>query len=183
MTNGTTRENRGKILVAYYSLSGNTARVARDIAARTGADIESIHDDGHGVGIFGFLKDSLDAMRGIPAKIRPPAKDPADYALVIVGTPVWAGKMTPAIRAYLQQTRGRSNNVAFFTTSGNTAVAKVAPSLESLSDTRAIAWAGFNARELGEQGVYEAKLSAFLSNIQGRYASPAPTFFAQARAT
>ena len=172
MTNSKTHAGGRKILVAYYSLSGNTARVARDIAARVGADIESIQDPGHGVGFFGYLKDSLDALRNIPAKIGPLAKNPADYALTIVGTPVWAGHLTPAVRSYLQQTQGRLGKVAFFVTSGNTGVAKIVPSIELLADTRLIASAGFNARELSERGSYDEKLTAFLKEIDGRYAAP-----------
>lgn len=172
MTNSTTLAGGKNILVAYYSLSGNTARVARDIAARVGADIESIHDPGHGVGFFGYLKDSLDALRSVPAKIGPLTKNPGDYALTIVGTPVWAGHMTPAVRSYLQQIQGRVGKVALFVTSGNTGVAKIIPSIELLADTRLIASAGFNARELTAQGAYEEKLAAFLSEIDGRYAAP-----------
>lgn len=171
MTNSATQPGGKKILVAYYSLTGNTARVAHDIAARVGADIESIQDPGHGVGFFGYLKDSLDALRSIPAKIGPLAKDPGDYALTIVGTPVWAGQMTPAARSYLQQTQGRLGKVALFVTSGNTGVAKIVPSTELLADTRLIASAGFNARELREPDAYGEKLAEFLNEIDGRYGS------------
>jgi len=169
MTNTSTNAGASKILVAYYSLSGNTARVARDLAARLGADIESIQDPGHGVGFFGYLKDSLDALRKVPAKIGPLARNPDDYALTIVGTPVWAGRMTPAVRSYLQQTQGRLGKVACFVTSGNTDVAKIVPAIELLADTRLAASASFNARELQQKSVYEQKLAAFLNEIDGRY--------------
>ncbi len=39
MANGTEQTNTGRIVVAYCSVTGNTARVARDIASRTGADL------------------------------------------------------------------------------------------------------------------------------------------------
>jgi len=172
MANGTNQTNKGRILVAYYSLTGSTARVARDIAARTGADIESIRDPGHGVGFFGFLKDSLDAWRGIPAKIDPLARNPGDYALTIIGTPVWTRSMTPAVRAYLNQTQGRTGNVAFFVTSGNTEVARVAPSMEALGQARAVAAAGFNAQELKDQKLYEQKLAEFLKDMNLQDAPP-----------
>jgi len=172
MTNSTTLAGGKKTLVVYYSLSGNTARVARDVAARLGADIESIQDRGHGVGFFGYLKDCLDAVRGVPAKIGPLAKNPGDYALTIVGTPVWAGHLTPAVRSYLQQTQGRLGKVAFFATSGNTGVAKLLPTIELLADTRLVATAGFNARDLAAQDSYEKKLAAFVDEILGRYTRP-----------
>lgn len=174
MTNTTAHATGKKILVAYYSLSGNTARVARDIAARLGADIESIRDPGHGVGFFGYLKDSLDALRGVAAQIGPLAKNSGEYAMTIVGTPVWAGRVTPAMRSYLQQTRGRLGKVACFTTSGNTGVAKIVPAIELLANTQLIASRGFSAQDLARQDVYEEKLTTFLDEIAGRHATALP---------
>jgi flavodoxin len=172
MTNSTKHVGGSRILVAYYSLSGSTARVARDIATRMGADIESIQDPGHGVGFFAYLKDSLDALRSVPAKIGPLVKDPGDYALTIIGTPVWAGRITPAVRSYLRQTQGRLGKVAFFVTSGNTGVEKIVPSTELLADTQTVASAGFNARELQQQDVYAQKLGTFVNDIDGRCPAP-----------
>jgi flavodoxin len=180
MANGATQPGGRKILVAYYSLTGSTARVARDIAARTGADIESIRDPGHGVGFFGFLKDTLDALRGVPAKIGPLARRPGDYAFTIIGTPVWARSMTPAVRAYLEQIQAGPGKVAFFVTSGNTDAAKVVPSMEKLAHTRVIASAGFNAQELHDQKLYEEKLAVFLKNMHLRDAPPDADIAAQA---
>jgi flavodoxin len=169
MTSSTPHADGKKTLVAYYSLSGNTARVARDVASCLGADIESIRDPGHGVGFFGYLKDSLDALRGVTAKISPLAKNPEDYALTIVGTPVWAGHITPALRSYLQQTKGSVGRLACFVTSGNTGVAKIVPSIELLAGANVVASAGFNAEELKDQAAYDQKLAGFLDEIGGRH--------------
>jgi menaquinone-dependent protoporphyrinogen IX oxidase len=174
-----------KTLVVYYSLTGNTARVARDIANRTGADLESLRDRDHGVGVFAYLKDCFDALKGKAARIAPLSHDPAQYDLTVIGTPVWVGRMTPAVRAYLQQTRGHLGRVAFFVTSGNTDVARLLPALEAVAQTQAVAAAGFSAPELKEQGVYEEKLSTLLNELQRERAAPAPplTTSEHARAT
>jgi menaquinone-dependent protoporphyrinogen IX oxidase len=155
----------GKVLVVYYSLTGNTARVARDIARRTGGDIESIRDSGHGVGFAGYFKAAVDAVRGASAQIGPLARNPRDYALTIVGTPVWVRNMTPAVRGWLQRCRADLGPVAFFVTSGDTDVATIAPDLESLAGHKAVALAGFNAKELGNRESYDAKLSEFLKAL------------------
>lgn len=156
----------GRILIAYYSLTGNTARVAQDLAVRLGADIERIHDTEHGVGFYGYLKDVVDAVRGASAQIGSLTKDPTDYALTIIGTPVWAGRMPPAVRTYLQQTRQQLNDVAFFVTSGDTPVGKMVPALELLSKRYSVASAGFDARTLQKRELYETKLATFVSDIQ-----------------
>ena len=109
-----------RVLVVYYSLTGNTARVARDLAVRLGGDVESIQDEGHGTGFLGQLAAAFDAWRKAPARIGTIQRDPTGYAITVVGTPVWAWQMTPAVRAYLQNTRGKIRNVAFFIPSGNT---------------------------------------------------------------
>jgi hypothetical protein len=163
-----------KVLVVYYSLSGNTARVARDLARRTGGDIESLRDNCYGVGFTGYIKAAIDAVRGASSQLGPLARNPRDYALTIVGTPVWVGHMTPSIRGWLQRCRADLGPVAFFVTSGDTDVAKIAPALESLAGHKAVALAGFNAKELGNRASYDAKLSEFVKALN-RAASP-PAF-------
>lgn len=153
------------VLIAYYSLTGNTARVATDLAARLGADVESIQDKSHGVGVFGRIAAAIDALRKTSSKIGPLQHDPAEYAITVVATPVWVGQMTPAVRAYLKQTRGRIQNVAFFVTSGDTDIGKMAPALAASAGQSPVASAGFNARELADAATYENKLSAFVEEI------------------
>jgi flavodoxin len=150
-----------QVLIVYYSLSGNTARVATDLAKRLDADVESIRDEQHGTGGFGLVRAAFDALRKAPAKIGPTRFDPSKYAITFIGTPVWVGQMTPAVRAYLGIMRGKFRNVAFFVTSGDTDVVKIAPSMEVLAQCTASACSGFNAKELKDMPAYERKLSAF----------------------
>jgi flavodoxin len=166
MGSETRRETDQKVLVVYYSLTGNTARVARDLAARTGADLESIRDTTHGTGFIGFVKACVAALRGSVPKIGPLTHEINGYDLTLIGTPVWAGRMTPAIRAYLQIVYGRLGRVAFFVTSGDTDVAKLLPALETAAGTTAVASAGFNQRELKDPDHYSEKLAAFLSALR-----------------
>jgi flavodoxin len=168
---GTGRADTGKTLVVYYSLSGNTARVAREIAKRMNADVESIQDKHHGVGVFAYLKDVIDAVRGVSAKIDAPLRDPRDYSLVIVGTPVWAGHITPAVRAYLEQTVGQHEAVAFFVTSGNTGAEQVVPAMELAGKCKAIAFTGFNAHDLAARSTYDRKIAEFLHSMDNAHSS------------
>ena len=94
-----------KILVVYYSLGGNARWVAQTIAANVNADIEEI-DLKRRTRLLGFL--------GVSS-----AKNPADYDLIIVGTPVWSGKPTPAITAFLEKNDLSAKKVAVFFTQGN----------------------------------------------------------------
>lgn len=161
-----------RVLVVYYSLTGNTARVAKDLATRLDADVESIQDKGHGVGFLGQLTAAFDAWRKAAATIGPIQCNPSQYEITLIGTPVWVGQMTPAIRAYLQATDGRFQNVAFFITSGDTEVEKIFSSLEALAKCKPVASTGFNARELINTAAYEAKVASFVEAIK-RVRAPA----------
>lgn len=154
-----------RTLVSYYSLTGNTARVARDLAARLGADLESIQDRGHGSGFIGSIQAAYHAWRGRPATIGAARHDPANYDLIIVGTPVWVGRMTPAVRAYLQANREKFHDVAFFVTSGGTDVAKLAPAMQAVAGRAAIAVAGFDKGELADAKAYRQKLVHFAHDV------------------
>jgi flavodoxin len=164
---------RKRILVVYYSLAGNTARVARDLAARLDADVESIEDKRPRTGFVGHVLAACDAVRKASAPIAPIKRDPAEYALTIVGTPVWVGQMAPAVRSYLQQVSGKLGPVAFFNTSGDTNIEKILPSLELAGNCKAHAWIGFKASELKHADVYEQKLSAFARVVNGTLARAA----------
>lgn len=160
-----TTGSTGRVLVVYYSVSGNTARVARDIGKALGADVESLRDRGHGTGCLGYLKAGLDAARGRSAALGELMFDPKNYALTIVGTPVWAWHMTPAVRAYLQRHKMDFGNVAFFVTSGDTDADKIVPSMERIVRRRAVAFTGFNSRQLADPRVYAGRLDAFFKSL------------------
>jgi len=155
-----------RILVVCYSLTGNTERVARDVATRLDADLERIHDKKNRRGFFAYLGAALDSGRERPAQIADVGRFPNEYALTIIGTPVWAGKMTPAVRAYLRMVHGKLNEVAFFTTSGSTGAEKIVPAMEALAGRKAITFTGFNGRELKSAALYDEKLSAFVKKLQ-----------------
>jgi len=104
-----------KMLVAFYSRSGTTKRVAQEIVKALNADIDEVIDKKSRRGILGFLIAGYDATRGKTTEIEF-EKDPSDYDLVIIGTPVWNGRVTPAIRTYLLQNREKIKSAVFFST-------------------------------------------------------------------
>ncbi len=104
-----------KTLVVFYSRSGTTKRVAQEVAKALNADIDELIDKKSRKGVLGFLRAGYDATRGKTTEIEF-EKDPYDYDLVIVGTPIWNGRVTPAIRTYLLWNREKIKNAAFFST-------------------------------------------------------------------
>ena len=107
-----------KSLVVYYSRTGNARFVAETIAAEVGSDVEEVIDQKKRSGVLVYLTGGSDARRGKETKISTPTKSPVGYDLIIVGTPVWAGRPTPAIVTYLKKNDLSGKKVALFFTQG-----------------------------------------------------------------
>jgi flavodoxin len=106
-----------KSLVVYYSRSGNTRLVAQKISQELGGDIEEIIDKKTRKGSLGFLIGGFDATRGKITEIDEIKKSPRDYDLIVVGTPMWNKRITPAVRTYLKNNDFSKKKVALFCTS------------------------------------------------------------------
>ena len=84
--------DNGKILVAYFSWSGTSERIAQNIIRQTGADSfrierETPYSDDYNTVAYGEAKDEADN------NARPPLKDPlesvASYDKIILCYPIW----------------------------------------------------------------------------------------------
>ena len=106
-----------KALVVYYSRTGNTRAVAERIAQELGAEIEEVLDKKKRSGALGFLLGGKDATMGNKTEKAETSKNPADFDLLVVGTPVWSSSPTPAIRTYLSKHDLTGKKVAAFYTS------------------------------------------------------------------
>lgn len=155
-----------KILIAYYSKTGHTERVAKDLAMVLNADLEKIIDQKNRHGLFGYLLGGRDAMKKRLTKIEAPIKDPSIYDLVIIGTPIWGWNITPAVRTYLRDHREVIKRLAFFETSGNTPVAKILPYVKEIISTPIIAAVSFNGLALKKEELYQDKLKIFINQIK-----------------
>lgn len=107
-----------KSLVVYYTRTGNARFVAETIAAEIGADAEEVIDMKKRSGVLGYLSGGKAARQGKETQIAPSKKSPADYDLIIVGTPIWAARPTPAVTTYLKKNNLSGKKVAVFFTQG-----------------------------------------------------------------
>lgn len=105
------------LLVAYYSRSGNTARVGHALAERLGADELAIKDL-RGDGRVTVWRATLDRLLGTLPPIADPAVPLEDYDLVVLGTPVWGGRPASPMRRFLHDHGARLAQAAFFCTMG-----------------------------------------------------------------
>ena len=160
------------ILVIHYSRSGNTQKVAQAIARACGADLEQIRDVKPRHGLWGWIRSGREAMRAIPAEIRPLKRDPASYELVVLGSPVWVGHVSSPMRAYLRQRAGQFTRVALFVTEGGSGGPKALAEMTALAGQQPVATLELHARELGDD--LRSKLSAFIDRVHDAAACQRP---------
>lgn len=106
-----------KNLVAYYSLTGNTKFVAEKIAQELGADLCEVIDKKSRKGKLTYLTGGMASLREQLTEIEL-SRPIGGYDFIAVGSPVWAGKITPAIRKFLVTNDFSNKQVAYFVTAG-----------------------------------------------------------------
>jgi flavodoxin len=166
---------RPRVLVAYYSRTGNTRRVAEAVATELGADLEPIVDRTNRRGFFGFLRAGRDAMRGHLTEIDPPVHDPSAYDILVLGTPVWASSVAPAVRTWLARRSGTLPDTALFLTHGGSGRERTFAQMTGLCGRFPLTALALREQELKE-GSWEGRARAFAAEIAalaGRNAAPA----------
>lgn len=106
------------ILCVYYSRTGNTGRTIREIAAALDCEAAEISDRARRGGAIGWLRCGLDAMRKKTRAITrvKARRELCEYKLVILGTPVWAGRCSSVMRGLLKRRGYEMRNVAYVLT-------------------------------------------------------------------
>ncbi|MDR2191351.1 MAG: hypothetical protein LBO62_00520 [Endomicrobium sp.] len=110
-------KNLGKVLVVYYSLSGNTRNIAEKIKDKTKGDIYEIK-----------LKEEFSRFSAYAAMIKRAKTLPeldgqlpdfSGYDLIFVGSPVWAYTLASPVLSFLEQVDFQGKKVVPFSTQGS----------------------------------------------------------------
>jgi flavodoxin len=153
-----------RTLVVFYSRSGHTQQVAREIAARCGADLEPIHESRSRRGLWGYLRSSWEALIHAAPPISPSIKDPGRYDLVVIGTPIWNFGLAAPVRAYAQRYSDRFKRVAFFCTEGGSGDARAFAELSRICGQEPVATFALTERQLPKPA-HTGPLSEFLEHL------------------
>jgi flavodoxin len=104
-----------KSAIIYYSWIGNTEVVAKEIQRLTGYDLIKIQEKKERK-LGNIMGPALCALLGLQSNIEPLDFSLADYDNVYLGTPVWAGKTTPAINRFISKANFKGKNIWIFIT-------------------------------------------------------------------
>ncbi|UCC96008.1 MAG: flavodoxin [Candidatus Omnitrophota bacterium] len=106
-----------KSLVIYYSLTGNTRFISEIISRISGSDILELKLKKDDSRLKGFKKYFWGGMQ-VYMKKKPELmlfdKNPQDYDLIFIGTPVWAWRHTPAIETFFSNINLNNKKIALF---------------------------------------------------------------------
>lgn len=155
------------ILVVYYTRTGNTKKVAEEIAEELNADIERIIDTTKRSGIIGWLRSGYHASREKLTKIKGIEKDPSNYEIIILGTPTWAGKLTPALRTYIKRYRDQFNKLAYFITLKGRSGDELIQSIGEFCKKDPITTMQVIEKEIKESR-YKTKMDEFIRSIKSK---------------
>ena len=154
-----------KILVVFYSRSGNTKKVAEAISDILKCDKEEIFDTKNRKGIPGFLSAGSDANLRRLTAIEEIKNNPSLYDLVIIGTPIWSSNISTPIRTYLFLFKEEFKKVAFFCTQLGSNAEKVFTDMKNLSQKAPLALLELTTREVARDQ-YIQKVKEFIENLK-----------------
>lgn len=156
-------------LVVYYSRSGFTRKVAEQIARACDGEIEEIEEERSRAGAWGFLRSGIGALLKVLTPIQPAKNNPADFDVVVIGTPVWASNIATPVRTYLDQHEGQFKEVALFCTYGGSGAEKVLSDMKALAGKWPLATLALTDDEI-KRGLYVDELEKFATPVS-RYAA------------
>ena len=153
-----------KTLIVFYSRTGFTKKLALALAAKLQADTEELVDNTSRKGIMGWLKGGRDAVKKFMTVISPAQKDPALYDLVVLGSPVWAGTMAPALRTYLTQQKSKVKKYGCFCTMGGSGDQGLFSHAEGILGQKPAATLTVRTKQVAANG-FAAELDKFVEQV------------------
>lgn len=95
------RKLENKVLVIFYSLTGNTKSIAEIIRTAINADIQEIKPvkELDPESKLRFMLGGMQASLRFKPKLKPININPLNYDLIFIGSPVWAWQASPPIRS------------------------------------------------------------------------------------
>jgi flavodoxin len=159
---------KGDILIAYYSWSGNTRKIAELIHGQTGGalfEIEPVQPY-----TTDYAAAVAQAKEEIKAGFRPELKampKNTSYAVVFLGTPIWWHTMAPPLATFIDCFDLYGKTVVPFHTHGGGGVGSFENDIAQMCPNSTVT-EGFGALNRGGSETME-QIRSWLSSIRGRH--------------
>lgn len=160
-------QGQTRTLVVYYSREGHTKLVAEQLARKFNADLERLVDHKKRIGPGAFIAAGKDAAMKKLTVIDSLKHNPADYDIILIGTPAWGGNMTPAVRTFVTHYDVSAKRIGLFGTAHLTGVEHCLEELAdliSVSSGRQFPVLPLRHRDLSAE-VLSKKIDAFFEEV------------------
>jgi flavodoxin len=154
-------------IVALYSWSGHTRAVGTDIAKRLGCPVLDITETRPRRGLLAYLRAGYEALTGKMPDIAPVGRNLRDFPLLVIGTPVWVGRVSSPVRSFLARHRNDIGTVAAFCTMGGRNPANTFTGISGIAGKPLLATLAIPERDIGSAPL-TAKLDAFIDEVRAR---------------
>lgn len=158
-----------KILVIYYSLTGNTKFIAETIAKSVDADILELKPvkELKAEGGMKYFWGGFQATMKKKPKLQPFDIKLNDYDLFFIGSPVWAWRQSPPINSFLKKFDLSGRNVALWMCAGGDGVKSMIRFKETLKNANILGDISFQEPLQGEPELVKEKTVAWAKeNLQ-----------------
>ena len=123
-----------KILIAYFSVEGTTAQVAKDAVAALGADLFEIRPEVPYTAADIRYTNPLarcnrEKFGGKEVPVAGRIENFDDYELVLIGFPIWYGAAPNVVNTFCKGYNWYGKKIAAFATSGGSGIGKTAEKL------------------------------------------------------
>lgn len=109
-----------KTSIIYHSYSGNTRSVAEKVRDACGGNLVDVKLTSDYSSLTAYTLGSYRAMKGVCDPIEQKVIDVATDDVIVIGTPVWAARATPAVNAAVAALRGcEGKKAVIFATCGS----------------------------------------------------------------
>ncbi|MBI5718850.1 MAG: flavodoxin [Burkholderiales bacterium] len=157
-----------RALVVYHSRTGRTRRIGKMLAARLKADVDEIVLAGPAGRSPSEARCAFEAAMGRAVSVKAARCDPAQYELVLIGSPVWCWSLAAPVRGWLKAHPLGSAQAAFFCTLGGSGAERVFAQMQDVCGKRARATLALTQAQV-EAGP-RAAIDAFIARLVGQHA-------------
>jgi len=156
-----------KILIVYYSLTGNTQFIAETLRDTIEADILELKPIKELKADSGtrFMWGGYQSKMKIKPKLEDFDTNPLEYDLIILGTPVWAWDISPPMRSFLSKFDLTSKKVALWMCHAGDGIKAMSRFKEVLKSADIVENISFQQPLKKESGVNKEKAIAWIKEV------------------
>ena len=160
------QNNFGRVLVVYYSLSGNTKTLAEKIQSKTGADIYKISTEEEiKPGIMTIIKLMLKGKNAVIPVLTNDLPDIGQYDMIFVGSPVWTYTIASPLKAFLKKVDFQGKKIVLFSSQGSNVGSYYEDFVQEVKNAEIISYQSFNNLPERYDAAVDNKISVWLNKI------------------